>query len=379
MGGLGLYLARVSDVDVTGLTLSTEQQAYAQRRAFEIDAEDSVRFFLKDYRQEVGQYDRIVSVGMFEHVGVGHYREYFEKVRDLLNEDGVALIHTIGRADGPGAANAWINKYIFPGGYVPALSEVLPAVGEQRARVALLIGCAADAFYPQTTLATAKVLQHNGCEVLIPKDQACCGALHYHGGVVDVAQDYARTNCQAFLNPDKPVDAIITNAGGCGPVLKEYQHVLQGTDAADRGQQFSEKVKDVHEFLVELGPIAPTHPLPLRATYHDACGLCHAQGIRSQPRQLLEMIPELQLVPLTENDHCCGAAGSYNVEQPEMAEQLGKRKAEHVVATTAEAIFTGNVGCLLQIDRSLRDLGKQIWVAHPMEALWASYSGERAP
>lgn len=127
-GGLGLYLARVSDVDVTGLTLSTEQQAYAQRRAFEIGAEDSVRFFLKDYRQEVGQYDRIVSVGMFEHVGVGHYREYFEKVRDLLNEDGVALIHTIGRADGPGAANAWINKYIFPGGYVPALSEILPAI-----------------------------------------------------------------------------------------------------------------------------------------------------------------------------------------------------------------------------------------------------------
>lgn len=127
-GGLSLYLARIADVDVTGITLSTEQQLYAQRRVSETGIGDRVRFLLEDYRQEAGRYDRIVSVGMFEHVGVGHYREYFEKVRDLLNEDGVALIHTIGRADGPGAANGWINKYIFPGGYVPALSEILPAI-----------------------------------------------------------------------------------------------------------------------------------------------------------------------------------------------------------------------------------------------------------
>jgi cyclopropane-fatty-acyl-phospholipid synthase len=127
-GGLGLYLAEVCNVDVTGLTLSIEQHAYAQRRASETGMGDRVRFLLKDYRQEQGQYDRIVSVGMFEHVGVGHYREYFEKVKDLLADDGVALIHTIGRADGPSAANAWINKYIFPGGYVPALSEILPAI-----------------------------------------------------------------------------------------------------------------------------------------------------------------------------------------------------------------------------------------------------------
>ncbi|WP_426418903.1 class I SAM-dependent methyltransferase [Bradyrhizobium genosp. A] len=127
-GGLGLYLAQVADVDVTGLTLSAEQHAYAERRASEVAPTHRVRFLLRDYRQEYGRYDRIVSVGMFEHVGVGHYGEYFAKVRDLLAEDGVALIHTIGRADGPGAANAWINKYIFPGGYVPALSEIVPAI-----------------------------------------------------------------------------------------------------------------------------------------------------------------------------------------------------------------------------------------------------------
>ena len=127
-GGLALYLARIADLDVTGVTLSTEQHAYAQRRASEIGADDRVRFLLKDYRQQDGQYGRIVSVGMFEHVGVGHYREYFEKIRDLLEHDGVALIHTIGSAGGPGAANDWINKYIFPGGYVPALSEIIPVV-----------------------------------------------------------------------------------------------------------------------------------------------------------------------------------------------------------------------------------------------------------
>jgi cyclopropane-fatty-acyl-phospholipid synthase len=127
-GGLGLYLAQTARVDVTGLTLSTEQHAYAQRQANETDAADHVRFLLKDYRQEHGRYDRIVSVGMFEHVGGGHYAEYFAKIKDLLEEDGVAVIHTIGRADGPGATNAWIDKYIFPGAYVPALSEIVPAI-----------------------------------------------------------------------------------------------------------------------------------------------------------------------------------------------------------------------------------------------------------
>jgi cyclopropane-fatty-acyl-phospholipid synthase len=127
-GGLAIYLARTAGVDVTGLTLSIEQHSYARRRSDEVAAADRVRFLLRDYRQEHGRYDRIVSVGMFEHVGTRHYREYFEKIRELLADDGVALIHTIGRADGPGAANAWIDKYIFPGGYVPALSEILPAI-----------------------------------------------------------------------------------------------------------------------------------------------------------------------------------------------------------------------------------------------------------
>ncbi len=243
--------------------------------------------------------------------------------------------------------------------------------------MALFVGCAADAFFPQTTLATARVLQHNGCEVWVPRGQACCGALHYHAGLAAPAQAFARTNCEAF-DPQK-VDAIINNAGGCGPVLKEYGHLLEGTPAAEAGAAFAAKVRDISEFLVELGPVKPKHPLPLKATYHDACGLSHAQKIRQPPRQLLALIPGLELVPLAESEHCCGAAGSYNLTQPEMSAQLGQRKAANILATGARAVFTGNVGCLLQILRHLRAQQADLWVAHPVDALWAAYSGENLP
>jgi glycolate oxidase iron-sulfur subunit len=256
------------------------------------------------------------------------------------------------------------------------LPELLPAEGPRRARVALLTGCAADAFFPDTTRATARVLQKNGCEVCVPRGQGCCGALHYHSGLVEPAQRLAAQNCQAVKDGLDGVDAIITNAGGCGPVLKEYGHLLEKTPHARAGERFAAKVRDVHEFLAELGPVPPTHPLPIKATYHDACGLAHAQKIRRPPRQLLEMIPGLQLVPLPESEHCCGAAGSYNVTQPEMAHAVGQRKAANVRSTGARAVFTGNVGCLLQIARHLRVEAPEVWVAHPIDALWASYSGE---
>lgn len=262
------------------------------------------------------------------------------------------------------------------GRHYGTLPEVLPAIGPRRARVGLLVGCAADAFFPQTTVATARVLQHNGCEVWLPRGQGCCGALHVHAGLTAEGRALAVVNVRAFGKELASLDAVITNAGGCGPVLREYGHLLDG--AADAAA-FAAKVRDVHEFLVELGPIAPAHPLPLRATYHDACGLSHGQKLRSQPRQLLALIPQLELVPLAESESCCGAAGSYNITQPEMAHQVGERKARHVAATGAKAVFTGNVGCLLQIARELRALGVAMWAAHPMDALWAAYSGEVPP
>jgi glycolate oxidase iron-sulfur subunit len=250
------------------------------------------------------------------------------------------------------------------------LPEMLPPEGKRRARVALFLGCAGDAFLPQTNLATARVLQRNGCEVWIPRAQVCCGALHYHSAQEEPARAFARANCGAFHSQD--VDAVVVNAAGCGAMLKDYGHLLHD----DAGRALAAKVQDVSEFLAALGPVKPEHPLPIKAAYHDACHLCHAQQIRRQPRQLLEMIPGLQLVPLNESEICCGAAGSYNITQPEMAERLGERKAKNVLDTGARALFTGNVGCLLQIGKHLRRQRPELWVAHPIDALWASYSGE---
>ncbi len=259
------------------------------------------------------------------------------------------------------------------------LPEVLEAEGPRRARVALFLGCVADSLYPETNYATAKVLQKNGCEVWIPRSQKCCGALHYHAAKEPEARDLAAENCRAF-GADLPdfdkLDAIVVNAAGCGFQLKDYAHMMHGTPDADAAARLQSKVRDVSEFLMELGPVKPTYPLNLKATYHDACHLRHAQQIFKQPRALLEMIPGLELVPLAESEICCGAAGSYNLTQPAMAEALGDRKRDNIKATGAKAVFTGNVGCLMQITRHLKEVDPDLWVAHPIDALWASYSGE---
>ncbi|MSQ94614.1 MAG: 4Fe-4S dicluster domain-containing protein [Gemmataceae bacterium] len=257
------------------------------------------------------------------------------------------------------------------------MPDVWPAEGKRRARVALFTGCAADAFFPETNLATALVLQKNGCDVWIPRKQGCCGALHYHAALDQPAKDFARANCETFFPDGGEIDAIIVNAAGCGAMLKDYGHLFHGAPEEEVAAKFAHKVKDISEFLMEIGPIKPTHPLKLKAAYHDACHLCHGQQIRKQPRQLLEMIPELQLVPLNESEICCGAAGSYNLTQPEMAERLGERKAKNVLDTGADAVLSGNVGCLIQLGRYLREKKPELLIAHPIDALWASYSGDR--
>jgi glycolate oxidase iron-sulfur subunit len=268
-----------------------------------------------------------------------------------------------------------------------SMPEVLPAEGTRRARVALFTGCAADAFFPETNLATALVLQKNGCEVWIPRKQVCCGALHYHAALEAPAKQFAQQNCDIFLPSPSgrgaggegigDVDAIIVNAAGCGAMLKDYGHLFHHTPLEAKATMFAKKVKDISEFLIELGPIEPTHPLKMTAAYHDACHLCHGQQIRKQPRQLLELIPELNLVPLSESEICCGAAGSYNLTQPEMAERLGERKAKNVLDTNADAVFSGNVGCLIQLGRYLREKKPGLLIAHPVDALWASYTGAK--
>ncbi len=260
-----------------------------------------------------------------------------------------------------------------------SLPEFLPAIGPKRATVGLFLGCVADGIYPQTNYATAKVLQANGCDVWIPKSQGCCGALHYHTAQEETARELAAKNCSAFgANAPKweELTAIVTNAAGCGAMLKDYAHMTHGHAGHEAAAAFNAKVKDISEFLYELGAIKPTHPLKFKATYHDACHLRHAQQIQKQPRALLELIPGLELVPLNETELCCGAAGSYNLTQPGMAGKLGDRKAENIRATGAKALFTGNVGCLMQIQKHLKTVVPGLWCAHPVDALWASYSGE---
>jgi glycolate oxidase iron-sulfur subunit len=252
------------------------------------------------------------------------------------------------------------------------LPEVLPPIGPKRARIALFLGCVADAMYPETNAATARVLQANGCEVVVPRSQNCCGAIHYHSGSEALAVDLARKNIATF-DPDS-FDAIIINAAGCGAMFKDYAHLLPAEDH-EAAKKFVAKVKDISEFLIELGPIAPSFSLPMKVTYHDACHLCHGQQIRSQPRKLLSMIPGLELIPLEESELCCGAAGTYNLSQPEMSEKLGHRKMENITATGAAIVTTGNVGCILQIARQIKQAGSQVEVVHPVDLLDRAYRG----
>ena len=262
------------------------------------------------------------------------------------------------------------------------LPEFLPAIGPKRARVALFTGCVADAMFHHVNWATARVLQQNGCEVVVPRSQVCCGAIHYHSGAGEPALQLARTNAESLLSED--LDAVIINVAGCGSMLKDYGHMGEELAKGDTVlrqtlERFAHKVKDVSEFLAALGPIAPKGEIPLTATYHDACHLCHAQRIREQPRDLLALVPGLKLVPLAESEICCGAAGSYNLTEGEMADRLADRKLKNIVATGATAVIMGNAGCSLQIQAALRQAEKPIWVAHPMEILDLSYRGMKPP
>jgi glycolate oxidase iron-sulfur subunit len=242
--------------------------------------------------------------------------------------------------------------------------------------VALFTGCVADAMFPHVNRATARVLQLNGCDVVIPRSQACCGAIHYHSGAGDQALALAQQNATAF-DPSS-VDAIIINVAGCGSMLKDYSHMAHELCPQDHAANeelagFAAKVQDVSEFLMRLGLRPPSRPVPLKATYHDACHLAHAQRIREQPRNLLQQVPGLELVPLAESDICCGAAGSYNLMEPEMADRLGARKRRNIDATGAAAVICGNAGCTLQIASELRRQGRDVPVLHPVEVLAAAY------
>jgi glycolate oxidase iron-sulfur subunit len=246
-----------------------------------------------------------------------------------------------------------------------------PGNAEPRRRVAMLSGCVQDVFFHQANLATVRVLAAEGCEVLIPRDQGCCGALGLHAGREPHATARARRTIQTF--GDLPVDNIVVNVAGCGSSMKEYAELLaDDPDWAERARRFSATVRDVTELLAELGPSAPRHPIRAKVAYHDACHLGHAQGIRLQPREVLRSIPELDLVDLPEAEICCGSAGIYNLVQPEAAAELGKRKADNIRSVRPDLLVTANPGCLLQIGRYL---GDELPMMHPVELLDAAIRG----
>ena len=268
------------------------------------------------------------------------------------------------------------------------LAEWYPANapdGRTQGRVGLFAGCIGSVMFQFVNRQTIALLQHAGCEVVVPRTQGCCGAIHDHGGRLDEAQAFARANIEVFCPPaapqgspqaNGPVDHIVNNIAGCGAMLKDYAHLLRDDPAyADRAKAMAQRVRDISELLVELDPPRPAHPIKVTATYHDACHLAHAQKVTDPPRKMLGWIKGLRLINLHESDMCCGAAGTYNLSQPGMARELAERKICHIRDTGAELCVTGNVGCAMQIQSEADRMGVAVKVKHPVSLLYEAYFG----
>jgi glycolate oxidase iron-sulfur subunit len=254
------------------------------------------------------------------------------------------------------------------------IAPITAAQGARRYRVAVLTGCAQDLIFSDVNRDTVEVLAWNGCEVFTPASQSCCGSLHAHNGEWTLAQQLARRQIDQF--PPEQFDAIITNAAGCGSHLKHYATLLKDDPAYhERAELWDRKVRDIHEWLIEIGveALASGNGKPITVTYHEACHLCHGQKITAQPRQLLKAIPGLRLVELPESTWCCGSAGIYNLIQPEMANELLERKIKHIQSTGAEIVATGNPGCLLQIMNGAARNNLPLRVVHPITLLAEAY------
>ncbi|MDY7022057.1 MAG: heterodisulfide reductase-related iron-sulfur binding cluster [Cyanobacteriota bacterium] len=259
------------------------------------------------------------------------------------------------------------------------LPTVIPAQGEKRYRVGVILGCVQRLFFSSVNEATVRVLSANGCEIVIPKSQGCCAALPEHQGQTNQAQTLAKQMIDSFA--ETGVDAVIINAAGCGHTLKEYDHILQDDpEYAEKAKAFSAQVKDVQEFLAEIGlttSLSPVTEGELTLVYQDACHLLHGQKISQQPRQLLQQIPGVKLREPIDAALCCGSAGVYNMLQPEVADELGQQKAENLLNTGAKLIASANPGCSLQIVKHLKLKGESMPLMHPMELLDYSIRGEK--
>ena len=269
-----------------------------------------------------------------------------------------------------GAAESLLPE-VKPGETIP---ETTPCLGERRKRVGLLLGCVQRTFFSHVNAATVRVLTAEGCEVVAPTEQPCCGALLVHAGEEKRAQELARKTIDAFERAD--VEVIVTNAAGCGSTVKEYGHLLRDDPAyAEKARRFAAKCRDVSEVLAELPPRSKRQPLAVRVAFHDSCHLQHAQGVRAHPRSLLAQVPGLRLLEIPEAAVCCGSAGIYNLVQPDAARELGDRKARWIRSLEPEVVVSGNPGCILQLQSSLARAHLKLPVLHTVQLLDASIRG----
>ena len=254
------------------------------------------------------------------------------------------------------------------------LLEMTPAVGERKHRVGFIAGCVMKPLFADVNLATVRVLAENGCEVVTPASQTCCGALHMHNGVRESARELAEQNIDAFLSQD--LDAIVINSAGCGAALKEYPELFPHEPAKRaRAEEFAGKMRDITEWLAEIDLKPPPHEVAQRVAYDDPCHLLHGQGVAAQPRELLRAIRGVELKEIPEADWCCGSAGIYNVVQPDLSAAILARKMPHVEASEADIVATANPGCMIQLRAGVRGSGLPMRVMHVVELLDWAYTG----
>ncbi|QUH04762.1 4Fe-4S dicluster domain-containing protein [Saccharopolyspora erythraea] len=326
-------------------------------------------------RHERGRWEKLLRAGIF---ALFPYPRRLRAMRGplaLYQKTGLSkLVKRSGLLEKMPASLRVMESLAPPISRAPKLGHRVPAKGKRRATVGMITGCVQSAFFPDVNAATARVLSAEGCDVVIPRSQGCCGALSEHSGREEEAIRFARNLLDTF--EDAGVEYVVINSAGCGSTLKEYPRLLRDDpEYAEKAERFSARVRDIAELLVELGPVAERHPLPVRAAYHDACHLAHGQGIRSQPRELLHGIPGMEVGEINRGELCCGSAGVYNILQPEAAMDLGDRKAENVLDTGADLLVSANPGCAMQIRTALERRGSKLAMAHTVEVLDASIRG----
>ncbi|MEM8734804.1 MAG: heterodisulfide reductase-related iron-sulfur binding cluster [Planctomycetota bacterium] len=251
------------------------------------------------------------------------------------------------------------------------IPERTPAIGKRRGRVAMMLGCAQNVLAPDINAAAIRVLSLNGIEVLVPRGQGCCGALFWHTGEGEAAKKFAK---DLIRQVPKDVDCFLTTAAGCGSAVHEYPLLLAGDEQEIAARELQSKSMDISLYLSQVGIVTPPAiKRPLRIAFHDACHLAHAQGVRGEPRDLLRAIPGVEIAELRDSDICCGSAGTYNIEQPELANQLGIRKAHAIAETGAELVATGNIGCLVQLEKHCQTNSRGVTILHTVQILDRAY------